>query len=470
MHAIRSLLWIGPARGLDASGLLDLPTFDVTWVRDVAEALALPPSNFDVDVLDAVGLEPASDRSSLAAEVRRLKRGARRTNLLVRLGGELATARASLLVAGAADVLVVGDSDDSQAQRTALLELIGRLCDHEPWRERADTTGAASRSTQPEGPPVARLPGVIGRSRAIGSVLALVERARQSTATVLLSGETGTGKEVIARGLHESSPRAGKPFVAVNCAAFPDSLLESELFGHVRGAFTGADRERPGLFLEANGGTLFLDEIGETSASLQASLLRVLQEREVRPVGSSRSRHVDVRVVAATNRLLRDEASRGFFREDLYYRLAVFPITVPPLRDRREDILPLAEHFLALHGKREGKRGCRLSRPAAHLLLAYDWPGNVRELENEMHRALALAEPNALILPGLLSDWVREIIEPVAQNVRSGETLRENMNRIEAWLIRRSLERHAGRRAATARKLGITREGLYKKMKRLGVE
>ena len=175
-------------------------------------------------------------------------------------------------------------------------------------------------------------------------------------------------------------------------------------------------------------------------------------------------------MVAATNRSLRDEASRGFFREDLYYRLAVFPITVPPLRDRREDILPLAEHFLALHGKREGKRVCRLSRPAAHLLLAYDWPGNVRELENEMHRALALAEPSSLIPPGLLSDWVRDIIEPIAESVRSGETLRENMNRIEAWLIRRSLEQHAGRRAATARKLGITREGLYKKMKRLNVE
>ncbi len=190
----------------------------------------------------------------------------------------------------------------------------------------------------------------------------------------------------------------------------------------------------------------------------------MLQEREVRALGSSRSRPVDVRVVAATNRSLRDEVKRGFFREDLYYRIAVFPITVPPLRERREDILPLADHFLALHGKREGKRGCRLSRCAAHLLLAYDWPGNVRELENEMHRALALTEPAALILPGLLSDWVRAIVEPIAQNARVGETLRENMNRIEAWLIRRALEQHAGRRAATARKMGITREGLYNYM------
>jgi Nif-specific regulatory protein len=258
--------------------------------------------------------------------------------------------------------------------------------------------------------------------------------------------------------------------VAVNCAAFPDSLLESELFGHVRGAFTGADRDKPGLFAEADGGTVFLDEIGETSGPLQATLLRVLQEREVRPVGSARSRPVDVRVIAATNRKLKNEAARGFFRQDLYYRLAVFPISVPPLRERREDILLLAEHFLKRHGERESKPGCRLSRPAAHLLVAHDWPGNVRELENEIQRALALSDPGSLITPKLLSQAVAGITIPIRENTRPGDTLRANMDRIEAWLIRRALEQHGQRRTATARKLGITREGLYKKMKRLNIE
>ena len=257
--------------------------------------------------------------------------------------------------------------------------------------------------------------------------------------------------------------------MAVNCAAFPDSLLESELFGHVRGAFTGADRNKAGLFSEANGGTLFLDEIGETSPSLQANLLRVLQEREVRPVGSSRSIPLDVRVVAASNRSLRDAAGQGSFREDLYYRLAVFPIHVPPLRARREDILPLAEHFLALHGRREKKQSCLLSREAARLLLTHDWPGNVRELENEMQRALALVDTDSLITPKLLSDAVRDIVDPIRQACRAGDSLRDNLDRIEAWLIQRALEQHGGRRAASAKKLGITREGLYKKMKRLGI-
>jgi Nif-specific regulatory protein len=258
--------------------------------------------------------------------------------------------------------------------------------------------------------------------------------------------------------------------VAVNCAAFPDGLLESELFGHVRGAFTGADRDKPGLFLEASGGSLFLDEIGETAPPLQATLLRVLQEREVRPLGSARSRPVDVRVIAATNRDLRDEAARGAFREDLYYRLAVFPITVPPLRARRDDVLPLAEHFLVRHGERDGKPGCRLSHAAAQLLIAHDWPGNVRELDNEMQRALALAPKGGLVTPKHLSPQVAGIALPVQRESRPGDTLRANLDRVEAWLIRRALEQQGGRRAATARKLGITREGLYKKMKRLGIE
>ena len=255
----------------------------------------------------------------------------------------------------------------------------------------------------------------------------------------------------------------------MNCAAFPETLLESELFGHVRGSFTGADRDKQGLFEVADRGTLFLDEVGETSGPFQAKLLRVLQEREIRPVGGTRPRKVDVRLVAATNRDLRFEVRSGRFREDLYYRLAVFPIAVPPLRARTEDILPLAEHFLALHGAREGKPGCRLSRDAARLLLSYAWPGNVRELENEVQRALALAEPGQLLERELLSPRLLGVLEPIEANVVEGETLRESMGRVEAWLIRRTLERCDNRRAETARRLGITREGLYKKMKRFGI-
>jgi transcriptional regulator with GAF, ATPase, and Fis domain len=458
--AIRSILWIGAGEGLARAGVAGVPTLDITWVNDVDEALALPPVQYDAQVLCG------EEADELLTDLRRLRRGSRASPVILCLPKTQGDCVDNLLAAGAAHVLL-HYSPEEGLDRTdeellaALLEVLERICDQRPWC----SSDPAGRET-----PTPLLPGVVGTSRAIRDVVALVERARESTATVLLTGETGTGKEAIARALHDTGARRGHPFVDVNCAAFPDSLLESELFGYVKGAFTGADRAKTGLFQEAHGGTLFLDEVAETSAPLQAKLLRVLQERRVRPVGGSRSRPVDVRVIAASNRCLRTESARGFFRQDLYYRLAVFPITVPPLRDRSQDIVSLARHFLALHGRAEGKRGCQLSHAAAHLLLAHDWPGNVRELENEMHRALALTRPGALITPELLSDGITEILEPVTANVRPGETLRDSMNRIEAWLIRRSLEQNGDRRAATARKLGVTREGLYKKMKRLSIE
>jgi transcriptional regulator with PAS, ATPase and Fis domain len=457
--AIRSILWIGEGEGLARAGVADVPTLDITWVSDVDEALALPPVQFDVEVLCGEEVD------ELLTELRRLKRGSRASPVILCLPKTRADRVEELLAAGAARVLLrspeAGPDRTDKELLTALLDALEQISDRRPWR----SANPAAREI-----PTPLLPGVVGTSCAIRSVVALVERARDSTATVLLTGETGTGKEAVARALHDTGPRRGHHFVDVNCAAFPDSLLESELFGYVKGAFTGADRSKTGLFEEAHGGTLFLDEIAETSAPLQAKLLRVLQERRVRPVGGSRSRPVDVRVIAASNRCLRSESARGFFRQDLYYRLAVFPITVPPLRQRSQDIVSLAGHFLALHGRAEDKRGCQLSHAAAQLLLAHDWPGNVRELENEMHRALALAQPGELITPELLSDRITEILEPVTANVRPGETLRDSINRIEAWLIRRSLEQHSGRRAATARKLGVTREGLYKKMKRLNIE
>jgi len=297
-------------------------------------------------------------------------------------------------------------------------------------------------------------------------VFALVDRASRSRATVLLTGETGTGKELVARAVHDGGLRARQPFVAVNCAAFPDTLLESELFGHVRGAFTGADRDKHGLFEAADGGTLFLDEIGETSGPFQAKLLRVLQEREVRPG----SRAVDVRVVAATNRDLWREGSPGGFRPDLYFRIAVFPIHIPPLRERAGDVRRLAAHFLEQHGRAEGKPGVRLSPEAERLLEAHAWPGNVRELDNEIQRALALAEPGETLGPEHFNDRLRAILPPIEASLRPGDTLRETLDRVEAWLIREALAAHSGRRTQTARHLGVTREGLYKKLRRLGIE
>ncbi|MBW2420503.1 MAG: sigma 54-interacting transcriptional regulator [Deltaproteobacteria bacterium] len=460
MAVIRSVLWIGPGQGLSENGVTAAPSLDVVWVRDVKEALALSPGSFEGAVLDARG---AGDTLAQLAEL--TGHPAFPPVLLLMQRGAAPNASACE-GAGAAEIIVVGDGD-SDARGNVLEEILVRI------DILAKTRGSERRAGSRPGLAAcrqARFPEVIGSSRALRDVLGLVERASGSSATVLLTGETGTGKEVIARAIHQNSNRQRHAFVAINCAAFPDTLLESELFGYRKGAFTGAEKDKPGLFELAHGGTLFLDEIGETTAPLQAKLLRVLQEREVLPVGGSRPRGINVRVIAATNRTLRGESTKEALREDLYYRLAVFPIAIPPLRERCDDIVPLAEHFLLLHGGRDGKESCRLSQSAIHLLLSHRWPGNVRELENEMQRALALAEPGELITPSLLSDRVKEIIEPVCVGAERGESLREALDRIEAWLIRRCLEFNGGRRAATARKLGVTREGLYKKMKRLGIQ
>jgi transcriptional regulator with PAS, ATPase and Fis domain len=451
MHRIRSVLFVGRAEALRAEAVAESPHLDVAWARDAEEAAALPLSAFDALVVDA--RDDAEARDALG------RLGATspspRPPILVRVPTTSTTNELVLRSLGAAAVFARGGPAGSDRALEA-------------WLDAIELPGAGGAPRAEEG----TRPTLLARSPAMREVLLLVERAAASYATVLLSGETGTGKEVIARAIHDGSPRSRGAFVAVNCAAFPESLLESELFGYVKGAFTGADKNQPGLFEAAHGGTLFLDEIGETTPGLQAKLLRVLQEREVRPVGGARARKVDVRLVAATNRALDDEVVRGRFREDLYYRLAVFRIAVPPLRDRLEDVVPLAQHFLRRHGAREGKRGCHLSREVADLLLAHPWPGNVRELENEMHHALALAESAETISLRHLSERLHATLRPIEEASREAdarETLRAQLARVEAWLIRRSLDAHAGRRAATARTLGITREGLYKKMRRFGI-
>src|SRR5687768_18403117 len=234
--------------------------------------------------------------------------------------------------------------------------------------------------------------GMVGRSRPMQDVIKTAELVARTKSTVLITGETGTGKELVARAIHYKSAQREMPLIKVNCAAIPETLLESELFGHVRGAFTGATSNKKGKFALADGGTIFLDEIGTMSGSLQAKLLRVLQEREFEPLGSERTQKVDVRVIAATNRDLRQMVADGRFQEDLYYRLNVIPIHIPPLRERREDIPVLVEHFIAKHAQREGKHIEGIAPGVMEALQASDWPGNVRELENTMERAVVLSQ------------------------------------------------------------------------------
>jgi DNA-binding NtrC family response regulator len=308
--------------------------------------------------------------------------------------------------------------------------------------------------------------GLVGESQAMARVFELLDRIRDSELSVLVTGESGTGKELVARALHRQSPRATGPFVAINCAALPEQLLESELFGHVKGAFTDAQRARPGLFVEASGGTLFLDEIGELPPGMQAKLLRVLQERRVRPVGSDREVEVDVRILAATNRDLAERVEEGAFREDLYFRLAVIELVVPPLRARDGDVLLLARRFLQRASERSHKAVIDLTDDAARLLLAYPWPGNVRELENAMERGVALARFDRLTpddLPERVQSYTPQHTDAAARDVEL-ITLEE----MERRHIEAVLTALGGRRAEAARVLGLDRKTLYRKLERWG--
>jgi DNA-binding NtrC family response regulator len=306
-----------------------------------------------------------------------------------------------------------------------------------------------------------RFENIIGKSAAMQDVFALIRRLSASSVNVLITGESGTGKELVARALHFHSPRAKKPFVAVNCAAIPDTLLESELFGYKRGAFTDARTDRAGMFIEADGGTIFLDEIGDLSPALQAKLLRVLQERELRPLGAARPERVDVRVVSATHRDLTQRMAEGSFREDLFYRLNVIEIVLPPLRDRSEDIIPLADHFLAEAARRTGKRIGGLAQAAYKVLLSYPWPGNVRELENVIERAVALSE-SELIGPDELPAQVRE---RRTQDVLAGALARNlTLAELEREYIHRVLTAEGGNKTRAAQRLGLDRKTLYRKL------
>ena len=314
-----------------------------------------------------------------------------------------------------------------------------------------------------------QLGDIVTRSVALRRVLELLPQIAASDATVLIHGETGTGKELLARAIHNLSPRKEKPFVAVHCGALPDTLLESELFGYVKGAFTGATKDKPGRFALAEGGTVFLDEIGDISPAMQVRLLRFLQEKTYEPLGATATCHADVRVVAATHRDLAAMLRKGTFREDLFYRLNVVRVELPPLRKRKEDIPLLVEHFIGRFNRRQGKAVSGMAPDAMALLMAYDYPGNVRELENMIERAFVLCRGGRIERSHLPPELTgSQSGPPVA--LPEGASLADQIRAVEAQAIRAALEQCRGNRLAAARALGLHKSTLFRKIKALGIE
>ncbi len=312
-------------------------------------------------------------------------------------------------------------------------------------------------------------PALIGEHPLIQKIGALIRKVAATDATILIMGESGTGKELVARAVHGQSPRVDRPFIPVNCGAIPAELLESEMFGHERGAFTGAIGQRAGMFQLANGGTIFLDEVGEMSPTLQVKLLRVLQDRELRPVGGDRAFKVDVRVLAASNKDLAQEVEAGRFREDLFYRLQVIPIVMPPLRERRSDIPLLVRHFLEKHNRKRTGRAVTISEEAMVHLWEYDWPGNVRELENLLERLVILSEDGMIAvqhLPPAIRSLISEKKIPRPTLGETGLDLNTAVEEFENRLIEEALRRTKGNKQAAARLLGLKRTTLVAKLRR----
>ncbi len=351
------------------------------------------------------------------------------------------------------------DEADLHADRRLLEVMAALLVPVVEQRDRLPSDGRASGAPRPR--------NLIGRSKRMEEVYELVARVAPSSTTVLLRGESGTGKELVARALHDDSPRSRAPFVKVNCAALPASIIESELFGHERGSFTGATDRRKGRFELADGGTIFLDEIGDLAPETQIKLLRVLQEREFERVGSAVPIEVDVRVIAATSRDLESMLSDGSFRADLYYRLNVFPIRLPALRDRRADILLLADHFLEQFARSHGKAIGRIATSAIDLLMSYHWPGNVRELENGIERAVLLARGDVLMAHHLPPSLQAPTSRP--DGISDGG-LQATLDAIERDLVVDALKAHRGNMAACARSLEITERQMGLRVRRHGID
>jgi two-component system response regulator HydG len=418
--------------------------FDVTWRVSADDALAL------VDTADLDAVITDLDLGGTTGIELCARLAARRPDVPVAVltgFGDLQNATAALR-AGAYDFLTKpADMDDLAAAMTRAV------------RQRV-VRGELRRLTAPDRAPA--VDGLLGESAAMHAVVDLVARVGDADASVLVVGETGTGKELVARAVHQGGRRRAGRFVAVNCAAIPEALIDSELFGHVGGAFTGARGDRRGLFARADGGTLFLDEIGELPLALQPKLLRAIQERTVRPVGADDEVPVDVRVVAATNRELDAACASGAFRADLLFRLDVVRIEIPPLRSRSGDVLLLARHFVARHAARAGKAITGLSPPVADALLAYPWPGNVRELENCIERAVWLARYDRLVV----DDLPARLRRPGARTGTLPDMALTTLAEMERRHVERVLERVDGNRTEAARILGLDRKTLYRKLRR----
>jgi transcriptional regulator with GAF, ATPase, and Fis domain len=370
----------------------------------------------------------------------------------------LVASQAAMAIADARDqVLLRRSARRAEHARAELAEMLSHT------EAKLDAARAEIDASRTEDESRYKYDAIAGRSEPMRAMLRVVDRVTASDIPVLLIGESGTGKELVARALHANGPRAKRAFVSENCASVPESLLESTLFGHVKGAFTGASSSRAGLFEIADGGTLFLDEIGEMPLSMQAKLLRVLQDGEVRAVGGERTRKVDVRIVAATHRDLSQMVDTGSFRQDLFYRLNVITVRVPSLRERPEDVAALVHHFLVKHG---GDRKLKITRAALDKLTAFSWPGNVRQLENEIRRAVVLSPLERIDVTELSADVARGGPESTRE---AGHDLRSRVDALEADLLRDALEKTAGNQTRAAQMLGLSRFGLQKMMKRLSV-
>ncbi|RIL06560.1 MAG: DNA-binding response regulator [Proteobacteria bacterium] len=428
--------------------------FEVTPVAEVGEALAV----VDQRAVDAVLLDLVMPGRTGLDFLRELAARSDAPPVIVLSATRTVATAVEAMKLGAVDF--VTKPFDIDALRIKISQVLERRAlEQEVVRLRDQVAGRA------------RLGRLIGQSEAMRAVYRTIERVAQSRSTVLITGESGTGKELVARAIHDLGPRHDERFVVVNCAAIPENLMESELFGHEKGAFTGATERRIGKFEAAHGGTIFLDEIGELAASVQAKLLRALQDRTIERIGSTQSQPVDVRVLAATNRNLEREVAEGRFRGDLYYRIHVVPIVLPPLRERREDVRLLAESFLE-RARGESARGPRRFTPDALAgLERYAWPGNVRELENAIERAVTLGNGDAIELEDLPEEvQLASRADSLTDELRAGRIdLESAVGRFEAGLIREALARTGGNQTRAADQLGITRRLLKLKMDRYGL-
>ena len=430
-------------------GFLVKQGYETTAAEDGQKALERFKSGaFDLVLTDY--RMPGLDGIQLLREVRRLQPEA--IVVIMTAYGTVGTA-VSAMKEGAYDYLTKPIDLDE------LLLLIQRV-------EREVILGQENRELKEQLREKFKVDFIVSASRRMEEALNLVGRVSQSSATVLILGESGTGKELIARAIHYSSPRADKPFVKVNCAALPENLLESELFGHEKGAFTGAVARRIGRFEQADQGSIFLDEIGDLSPSLQMKLLRVLQEKEFERVGSNQTMRSDVRVITATNRNLEEAIQKGTFREDLYYRLNVVTVSLPALRGRKEDIPLLVEHFLKKYNRENRKKVTSLSKEARDLLMRYDYPGNVRELENIIERAVVLCRGDTLSTQDLPLNLREGKPEVALERDRETRSLPDTLEEIERQLIFKALEKSGGVQTKAAEELGISERVLRYKMKK----